>query len=206
MIVVADRLANRHFTAQQDLPERLAQLEPAELDAFLRGLLVTDGTVSRTLEAHSLRSVLVEPVGQPEDPPPDYVVRHMGLAEGEECLRRRIVMRLGGPDPSVWAESFLAPGRLPAAFMSALSRDSRGIGGSLEHLKLETWRELLWFGLGEPPSWPAPARATNATLARAYLIVTGGRPALLICEDFGLRREGGGYTLAGAMTDGVGGQ
>lgn len=199
--MVADRLANRHFTAQAELPVELAQLDMGELDPFMRGLLVTDGTVSRTLEANSLRAVEVEPVEQSEAPPPAAVARHLQLAQHESCLRRRIVMRIAGPDPTVWAESYVVPQRLPPAFLQALSGHSRGIGGSLEQLKLESWRELLWFGLGTPPDWPEPARTTSETLTRAYLIMMGGRPALLISEHFGMSRNGGGYSLAGAAPD-----
>ncbi len=42
----------------------LADLDIVGLDPFLRGLLFTDGTVSRALEAHTLSRVSVAPVEQ----------------------------------------------------------------------------------------------------------------------------------------------
>jgi chorismate-pyruvate lyase len=197
--VVADRLAARHFTAQEDLPEDLEPVALAALNPFLRGLLLTDGTVSRTLEAHTLRPVLVERVEQSEQTVPLEHAGHLLLADDELCLRRRIAMRIAAEEPSVWAESFVVPGRLPPAFLSALSGNGQGIGGSLQQLKLESWRELLWFGLGRPPSWPGQDGSTRRTLRRAYLILTDGRPALLICEDFALREDSGLLGLAGTV-------
>jgi chorismate-pyruvate lyase len=197
--VVADRLAARHFSAQDELPEDLEPVELAALNPFLRGLLLTDGTVSRTLEAHTLREVRVERVEQSEQAAPQELARHLLLADGEPCVRRRIAMRIATEDPSVWAESFVVPGRLPASFLTALSGNGQGIGGSLQQLKLESWRELLWFGLGSPPAWPGQEGSARRSLRRAYLILTDGRPALLICEDFALREDSGMLGLAGTV-------
>jgi chorismate-pyruvate lyase len=197
--VVADRLAARHFTAQEHLPDDLQPVALSTLNPFLRGLLLTDGTVSRTLEAHTLREVLVEPVEQSEQPVPGELARHLLLGDAEHCVRRRIAMRIATETPSVWAESFVAPERLPPAFLSALSGNGQGIGGSLQQLKLESRRELLWFGLGRPPAWPGHEGSARRTLRRAYLVLTGGRPALLICEDFALREDSGLLGLAGTV-------
>jgi chorismate-pyruvate lyase len=195
--MIADRLAARHFTAQGELPEELHGIRLSMLDAFLRNLLVTDGTVSRSLEAHTLNPVEVEPVEQTELPPPRAVARHLQIDEGQPCLRRRVVMRIAGPAPSVWAESYVVPGRVPAEFLRVLRDNSQGIGGSLAHLRLESWRELLWFGVGRPPPWPE-ASGTEKTLRRSYLILIDRRPALMIAEDFALAEHDGAYSMAGA--------
>ena len=195
--MVADQLAARHFTAQDRLPAEVAPVELQALNSFVRGLLLTDGTVSRALEAETLRAVEVEPVAQEECVPAPEAAAHLLLAAGESCLRRRVVMRVGKPAPSVWAESFVVPKRLPPAFLEALTGNSQGIGGSLQALKLESWRELLRFGLASPPPWPAPTEAPTKTLRRAYLILTGGEPALLITEDFALQENGGVLSFAG---------
>jgi chorismate-pyruvate lyase len=195
--VVADQLASRHFTAQDALPDDVEAVELPRLNSFLRGLLLLDGTVSRALEAETLHPVEVEPVGQEECEPPAAVAAPLGLSAGERCLRRRVVMRIANPAPSVWAESYVVPDRLPEAFLKALTGNSQGIGGSLQQLRLESARELLWFGLATPPPWSEQAGAPAGTLRRAYLIVTGGQPALLITEDFALQENGGVLSLAG---------
>ena len=201
--MISDRLAARHFTAQAQLPADVSAVPIAALDAFLRNLIVTDGTVSRSLEAHTLRPVLVEPVEQSETLPPAAVADHLGLGEDEACMRRRVVMRIGAPGPSVWAESFVVPERAPIEFLRALRSNDRGIGGSIEQLKLESWRELLWFGLAKPPAWPQPS-PVERTLRRAYLVVIERRPTLLITEDFALRDGDGGHALAVAEQGGAG--
>jgi chorismate-pyruvate lyase len=196
--VIADRLAARHFTAQAELPEGLATVAIGALEPLLRVLLVTDGTVSRTLEASALRSVGVEPVEESAAETSAAAVRPLRLEPGESCLRRRVVMTIAGPEPSVWAESYVVPGRLPPGFLRALGGNTQGIGGSLEALKLETSRELLWFGLGPAPDWHETATSRTPTLTRAYLVLTGGRPALLICEAFAVAERAGRYVLARA--------
>lgn len=195
--MVADRLAERHFSAQADASGLLDTVDIARLDAFLRVLLFTDGTVSRTLEACTLHTVEVEQVEQAQACAPALQARHLEVAQDQACTRRRIVMRLAGTHPSVWAESFVAPERLPARFLKDLAGNSQGIGGSLQELKLESWRELLWFGLGSPPSWPAPAPPIR-TVTRFYRIIVEGRPALVISEHFAAEARNGLYHLIGA--------
>lgn len=199
--MIADGLAARHFTLQSQLPADVTAVSMAAIDAFLRNLLVTDGTVSRSLEAQTLRPVVVEPVEQSETLPPDAVAAHLALEEDEACMRRRVVMRVGAPGPSVWAESFLVPGRAPIEFLRALRSNQRGIGGTIEQLKLESWRELLWFGLASPPSWPEPT-TTRRTLRRAYLVAIERNPSMLIVEDFALSEAEGLYSLEGCEDGG----
>ncbi|HXD53691.1 MAG TPA: chorismate pyruvate-lyase family protein [Solirubrobacteraceae bacterium] len=186
---------------QSQLPADVTAVSMAAIDAFLRNLLVTDGTVSRSLEAQTLRPVVVEPVEQSETLPPDAVAAHLALEEDEACMRRRVVMRVGAPGPSVWAESFLVPGRAPIEFLRALRSNQRGIGGTIEQLKLESWRELLWFGLASPPSWPEPT-TTRRTLRRAYLVAIERNPSMLIVEDFALSEAEGLYSLEGCEDGG----
>ncbi|MGO9489160.1 MAG: chorismate--pyruvate lyase family protein [Solirubrobacteraceae bacterium] len=203
--MVADRLAERHFTAQSDGSGYLEDLDIRSLDPFLRGLLFTDGTVSRALEAHTLLPVAVEPVEQAPAAAPEPMARHLEVSQGQDCLRRRVVMRIAGPGPSVWAESYVVPERLPPQFLPALGGDSQGIGGSLQQLRLESARELLWFGLGEPPGWWSEPTPATRTLTRCYLIITGGRPALLITEAFALEQEAQAYRLLGSNGFAAGG-
>lgn len=193
MMIVADRLAELHFTAQHEASSELDGVEIVHLDPFLRGLLFTDGTVSRALEAHTLFSVAVETVEQVDASVPVRAARYLKVEHGDECIRRRVVMRIAEAEPSVWAESYVVPDRLPAGFLDSLAGSAQGIGGSLQQLKLESWRELLWFGLGLPPPWSGAAPAT--TLTRFYRIITHERPALLISEAFAVELRSGVYRL-----------
>jgi chorismate-pyruvate lyase len=197
-MIVADRLTELHFTAQlESSAAGLHAVEVARLDPLLRGLLFTDGTVSRALEAQTLMPVLLETVEQSRAVMPAREAGYMDVAEGEECIRRRVVMTIDGPAPSVWAQSYVVPRRLPADFVGVLENSSHGIGGSLQQLRLESWRELLWFGLGSPPAWAGEESAAVAgTLTRVYRIITDGLPALLISEAFAVEPHLGEYRLA----------
>ncbi|MGH2864568.1 MAG: chorismate--pyruvate lyase family protein [Solirubrobacteraceae bacterium] len=175
---------------------RITQLEP-----FLRGLLFTDGTVSRALEAHTLRHVVVEALEQGPCAMPAAIAAQLDAVPAEECLRRRIVMRLAGSRPVAWAESHVVPARLPREFLARLGEDPQGIGGSLQQLKLESRRELLWFGLGRRPSWARPGTPLADTLTRCYRVLSRTLPALLICESFSVELRSGVHRMPGCGDD-----
>ncbi len=196
-MIVADRLAELHFTAQHEVPDDLGLVEIVALDPFLRGLLFTDGTVSRALEAQMLAPVSVQPLEQVEASPPAPVARALELDEREACLRRRVFMSSDETALSVWAESYIVPARLPSDFVGVLGDSPTGIGGSLGALRLESWRELLWFGLGRAPDWSG-ATSAGTTLTRSYRVITGRVPALFISEAFAVQQHGGVHHLSGA--------
>jgi len=193
---VAQRLARLHYSAQQDVPSGLRDVPITQLDPVLRGLLFTDGTVSRLLEAITLSSVAVEPLEQGPDAAPAALARHLGIAPSAECLRRRVIMRLSDERPIVWAESWFVTERLPPEFLASLSGNAQGIGGSLRALQLESRRELLWFGLGPAPEWSGEADSSTDTLTRVYRVLMAGEATLLICEAFAVARRSGTLRLA----------
>lgn len=196
--MVADRLAERHFTAQGETGTGLDAVDVLSLDPLLRGLLFTDGTVTRALEAQTLAPVSVQAVEQEPAHPPPLQARYLQVDGTEECIRRRVVMHVAETSLSVWAESYVVPQRLPADFLASLEGSPHGIGGSLARLKLESWRELLWFGLAPPPTWSRHPTTATSALTRLYLIVTQRMPTLLISEAFAVERRNGVYHLSGA--------
>ena len=195
--LVAERLTDAHFVLQHAKSPYLADLDIAGLDPFLRGLLFTDGTVSRALEAHTLSRVTVAPVEQVSVSVRQPAAGYLAVGEGRECLRRRVTMHIADRHLAVWAESYIVPERLPSQFEATLGETPQGIGGSLQQLKLESSRELLCFGLAPPPVW-AKRRVSAPTLTRVYRIVRHAQPALLITEHFALQRRLGRYQLVGS--------
>ncbi len=193
---VAQRLAELHYSAQQDAPSEFRDVPITQLHPLLRGLLFTDGTVSRQLEAITLSSVAVEPLEQQPGAAPAGFARHLDLAPGAECLRRRVIMRVAGERPIVWAESCFVAERLPPAFLASLDGNAQGIGGSLRELQLESRRELLWFGVGPAPAWSGPEGHGRDALTRAYRVLMAGEATLLICEAFAVERRSGILRLA----------
>jgi chorismate-pyruvate lyase len=169
-----------------------------EMDPFLRGLLFTDGTVTRTLEVKTLSRVAVSVVGQAEAPLPAEAADHLCATPETPAVRRRVVIGPAQEDaaPAIWAESHILPERLPEEFLGVLNDSRDGIGGSLQRVELESWREMLWFGLDSPPEWSFVApRAPSPVLTRLYRVITGGKPALLISESFAVERRDDSYRL-----------
>lgn len=194
--VVADRLVERHFTMQGANAE-LPNLEVTSLDPLLRGLLFTDGTVTRALEAQTLCRVVVDVVAQSRTTLPAGAARYLEIGEYAECLCRRVTMKTTDPTPVVWAESHILPERLPTGFLRLLGSAPNGIGGSIEQAKLESRRELLWYRLDTPPAWADAVPPAASTLVRLYRIITDDRPALLIREAFAVERQFGVYRPLG---------
>jgi chorismate-pyruvate lyase len=198
---LATGLVDRHFVMQDERPAAVREVEIEALDPFLRGLLFTDGTVTRTLAVQMLAPVAVEPIGQLPVPTPAHVAECLEAPLGEESIRRQVSIGVGAPPtPVLWAESFIVPERLPPGFVGLLDSAPDGIGQSLQRFSLESSRELCWFGLGPVPTWaPDGAVAADAVLCRLYRIVSDGRPAILISEHFAVTRRDGVYHLAGLL-------
>lgn len=193
-------LARRHFVRQDDRPTHLTEVDLGELDPTLRGLLFTDGTVTRTLEVHALARVSVDVVAQSEAPTPAAHAECLGVPSGIPALRRRVVIGAGPAAPVMWAESHIIPSRLPAAFLESLSRAPDGIGQSLQQVQLESCRDMLWFGLDTLPEWSGVDSPPGAqAVTRLYRVITEGQPALLISESFAVHRRAGRYQLDWAI-------
>jgi chorismate-pyruvate lyase len=181
---------------QDHRPVELGELDLAELDPTLRCLLFTDGTVTRTLEVQALSRVSVDVISQGTAPAPEHLAPHIQLPGGAEVLRRRVVIGAGPEMPVMWAESHIVPGRLPPQFLDVLGEAPDGIGESLQQVQLESWREMLWFGLGSLPAWSGVSwQPESLALTRLYRVITNNRPALLISESFAIQRRLDTYHL-----------
>jgi chorismate-pyruvate lyase len=193
-------LVERHFVMQKKRPAGIREVEIERLDPFLRGLLFTDGTVTRALGAQALAPVQVECLGQSWASMPDRIAGLLDAERGTEAVRRRVSIGVAcGSGPVLWAESFMLPDRLPDGFLGQLDEAPDGIGQSIQHVSLESSRELLWFGLDAVPEWATAVRgAADGTLRRLYRIVSGGNPAILISEHFAVTgRDSGAHRLVG---------
>ncbi len=194
---VGDGLAERHFTDLRSGVAEFARVEVGALGGFLRGLLFTDGTVTRALEVETLDRVEVEVVEQRAAELPAHAAGYLQSAEGAPCVLRRVRIATTRSAPAVWAESHILAERLPAAFHGSLEGAAHGIGGSIQQLELESRRELLWFGLGAAPDWAGEVPVSTAVIVRVYRIVTSRLPALLISESFAVENRDGRYHLLG---------
>jgi chorismate-pyruvate lyase len=190
-------LTERHFVLQAERPENLEDIDLVSMDASLRNLLFTDGTVTRTLEVQALARVFVEVVSQKRLLTSGQVASHLYVPDGMDSVRRRVIIGTDASTmPVIWAESHIVPSRLPSGFLRVLDDSPDGIGESLQQVKLESWRELLWFGLDSPPGWSGLLPEAEPTvLKRLYRVISQNRPALLISESFAIQQLSGTYHL-----------
>ncbi len=160
--------------------------DPSSLDPLQRILLVTDGTLTDTLEAAfgepiGLRKIALDIV------PADRPVEDLDLTQGETLLDRKIVLygETSGR-PYIYAESKLALDRLPARFRDELLRSDTPMGRLWSEYRLETWKELLYVGRQAAAYRAAHLQVTPDAelLARRYRLISGGRPLMIIEEQF----------------------
>lgn len=154
-------------------------LDMARLPAFLRTLLVTDGTVTKSLEAFFWEHVDVDNLGQA----PTQLAHDLpwlDLAAGATVLARRV--RLRGVDSQrdyAHAESLIKLDALPEHLRDELLAGRIGIGELLREKGLETYREILDIGLV-----PNDATFGGEAVYRTYRIVINHQFAILITETF----------------------
>ena len=180
------------FVAQDDKPENLKEINLARLTAFQRGLIVTDGTVTRFIEAYTLTPVEVVLLQQTKQ---TLSTEHawLQLPAGEEMISRQVVLQTHSQDKSsptihTYATSLIVPQRLPKSLLDGLTTDKHGLGGLLRYSGLETRRELLWCGIETLTDMPsALAHLEGETfISRAYRVFADQEPLMLINEKFPL--------------------
>jgi chorismate-pyruvate lyase len=143
------------------------------LPPFLRTLLVTDGTVTKSLEAFFWEHVDVENLGQSQMHL-EQGVPWLEMAAGDTVLQRYVQLR--GAESSriyAYARSLIRLESLPERLRADLLDGRIGIGELLREKGLETYREILDVG-----------RLADERVYRTYRIVIHHHPAILITEEF----------------------
>lgn len=164
---------------------QLQELNLRALSPLQRALLVIDGTVTSFIEAYMMEPVEVQRIRQ-ERCPSSSQHRWLQPEPAEEIIEREVLIRGGYTGTLyVYAISFILPTRLPAQIRNRLDVQGEGIGRIILDEKLETRREVLWFGrerLESPPS--ALGEQQTEFISRAYRIMYGERPIVMINERF----------------------
>ena len=180
------------FVAQDDRPVTLKKINLAQLTPFQRGLLVTDGTVTRFIEAYTFLPVEVVLLRQAKQIL-DAEQAWLKLPPGEEIVSRQVILQTHSQEESsptirTYADSLIVPQRLPQSLLNELESDKQGLGGLLRHSGLETRRELLWCGieiLTDLPSTVAQLEGEKF-ISRTYRVLANQEPLMLINEKFPL--------------------
>jgi chorismate-pyruvate lyase len=180
------------FVAQEDKPTTLKEINLARLTPFQRGLLVTDGTVTRFVEAYTLAPVEVALLQQAKQTLP---TEHtwLQLPAGAEVISRQVVLQTHSQEESspiihTYADSLIVPQRLPASILNGLKSDKQGLGGLLRCSGLETRRELLWYGIEVLTDLPSAIAHLEGEkfINRTYRVFANQKPLMLINEKFPL--------------------
>jgi chorismate-pyruvate lyase len=154
------------------------------LPAFLRALLVTDGTVTKILEAYFWEPVTVDTLEQRFETA-DEPVPAIRVEPGDRCLIREA--RLRGTDSGrSFADAFslIRTELIPTDFRQRLIDREIGIGVLIRDSGLESYREVLDVGLD------VDADGRRA-VCRTYRIFIERCPVILITECFPLELYAG---------------
>ena len=173
-------------------PERVSPVNLRALSAFQRALLVIDGTVTKFIEAYQMEPVDVSRLSQRPSVLPAEDIR-LEAGAGESVIVREVLLT-GRFSRTVYAYaiSLLVPGRLPEQLTGALDIDGTSLGRVLLGQRLETRREVLWFGREQLDDLPEAVRhhTGDEFVSRTYRIIAGGLPIILISEKFPLGKDG----------------
>lgn len=156
------------------------------LSPILRILLVTDGTVTRTLEAYFGEAIEVEVLEHAETTS-ESAYPQIAIAAGDRILHRYVRL-LGASTRTVYAvaESVAVLEHISQAMRRKLIEEQKGIGELLREGRLETYRELLTANRTAASRWAGDlgVASTADVVTREYRIYQGGRAVLLIREVF----------------------
>ena len=180
------------LVAQSAPPANVMPVNLRALTPFQRALLVIDGTVTKFLEAYTMEPVAVVRISQESRSLP--IEDHwLEAAAGEAVLVRQVLLK-GESSGTIYAYavSVLVPARLPDELMSGLEDLDSSLGRALLTHRLESRREVLWFGRERLQDVPDPVKEWAGVdfVSRTYRIISGGLPIMLISERFPAGREG----------------
>ena len=158
------------------------------LGSLTKALLSTDGTLTLLLDAFSGESVETVLLAQQTERAGAVSGRAtMSLDPDEPMTRREVLLRTALSKRNlVYAESRIADARLPPGIHASLMQGTRPIGLLLRSARIESFRELLDWGIHPLGDAPCPNACFDATelVYRSYHIVVASRPVMRITEYF----------------------
>ncbi len=172
--------------AQSSKPSELSAVDLRELSPFQRSLLVIDSTVTTFLEVYTLEPVEVVRLGHVKG---HLLEDHTWLEarKGCETVLREVLIR-GKHSRILYAYAIanVVLERLPEETRKQLDIVGESLGRVLNGAKLETRREILWYGKEQPHQLPTDLRHLRGEtfVSRTYRIVAHGKPIALVNEKF----------------------
>lgn len=176
------------FLREGVIPRRGGDLPIRALPPFLRALLVTDGTVTKILEAYFWEPVEVQTLQQ-EFAAAEQPIAWIHVHAGDRVLMRRARLR-GTDSGEVYATalSVIRTEFIPETFRRRLIDREIGIGVLIRDSGLESYREVLEVGAEpeEPGLGDRAGHAPSDRVFRTYRIIIDREPVILITESFPL--------------------
>ena len=178
------------FVAQSNRPAALKDINITRLTPYQRALLVTDGTVTRFIEAYKFSPVQVVLLYQAKR---TLHNKHfwLELPIGGNIIAREVVLQTPStenqtPKIHAYAVSQIVYERLPRSVLEGLEAGIEGLGSLLQHSQLETRRDLLWWGIERVTGLPSSIAHFEGKpfLSRTYRVVANENPLMLITEKF----------------------
>ncbi|MFT7686830.1 MAG: chorismate-pyruvate lyase [Candidatus Azotimanducaceae bacterium] len=158
--------------------ETLSKLESemGQIPAFLRALLVTDGTVTMALEAYFAEPISINTLRQGRMSAPCSLPA-LEVSKNEDCFFREVELK-GAKSGLCYghASSILNKNAIDADLFEQLVSEDVGIGVILRNLARGSYREVLALGAGNVMA--------KSDLRRTYSVSINALPAILITEEF----------------------
>ena len=178
------------FSCQNARPRWFTDVELTRLTPFQRALLVTDGTVTRFIETYTLSPVEITLLRQEAQKLPEGHI-WLELPCDEEIVYREVLLQTPSTEGRAqhihaYAVSEIVPHRLPKRVWDGVTTGKQGLGRLLLRSRLETHRELLWWGIERGISLPDVIKhlENEPFLSRTYRVVADRIPLMLITEKF----------------------
>lgn len=169
--------------------DRDESLDIAALPPIVRTLLVTDGTVTKTLEAYFWEPIQVEQMGQ-KVAPLDKDIQQMGLKAGDDVLLRDVsISGTRSGDVYAYATSVLNIKHLPEDVRNQLIAGTIGIGELLRDKGLETYRQVIdiYREIKKEVIPGSKSFYCGELVCRTYLIHIDNDPVIQVTEKFPYR-------------------
>jgi chorismate-pyruvate lyase len=150
--------------------------EMGKIPAFLRALLVTDGTVTMALEAYFSERITINTLRQGRVSAPNSLPA-LEVSKGGDCFFREVEL-IGEKSGLCYghASSILNRNAIDADLFEQLVSENVGIGVILRNLARGSHREVLALGRGNI--------MTRSDVHRTYSVSINALPAILITEEF----------------------
>ena len=174
------------LVAQVEKPSHLKDINLRTLTPYQRALLTIDGTVTKFIEAYVMEPIMVRMLEQDMR---EIQARHPWLEvdAGTPVITRQVILE-GKYSKRLfaYAVSLLVHDQLPETVREDLKVHPQGIGRVLIKNKLETRREVLWYGREEMKELPdaVKSRSDGRFNSRTYRVICSGKPFMLINEKF----------------------